>query len=193
FLSTRETAKLLGVSLGTVQNMVENGRLRAWKTSGGHRRVSRASVERYLAERQEQVVQDDRNSDRIKVLIAEDEPILQQLYLHTIANWEMPLDVTMVGSGYEGLIQVGLDRPDVLIADLMLPGLDGFEMIRTLRARPELTQMHIIVVSGMTPEDITRHGGLPPDITVYGKPVPFHELRGFFQALNIMRAQRQTR
>jgi len=49
YLSTRQAALRLGVSLGTVQNMVENGVLEAWKTAGGHRRIPVASVETLLA------------------------------------------------------------------------------------------------------------------------------------------------
>lgn len=51
FLSTRQAAQRLGVSLGTVQNMVENGVLDAWKTAGGHRRIPASSVDNLLAKR----------------------------------------------------------------------------------------------------------------------------------------------
>ena len=48
FLTTREAAKALGISLRTAQVWVENGQLDAWKTEGGHRRISRNSVQRLL-------------------------------------------------------------------------------------------------------------------------------------------------
>ena len=79
-------------------------------------------------------------------------------------------------------MQIGQQPPDVLILDLMMPGMDGFEMIRTLRANPALAHMDIIVVTGMDPARIAERGGLPPDITLCGKPVPFHQLHGFMQA-----------
>ena len=63
-----------------------------------------------------------------------------------------------------------------------LPGVDGFQMIRTLRADPALAGMDIIVVNGLSAEVIAQKGGLPADITVYAKPIPFLELRGYFQA-----------
>lgn len=53
YLSSRQAATRLGVSIGTVQNMVDSGRLVAWKTVGQHRRVSLRSVEAYLASRPE--------------------------------------------------------------------------------------------------------------------------------------------
>ena len=49
FCTTREAAQMLGVSLRTAQLWAESGLLEAWKTDGGHRRISRHSVERLLA------------------------------------------------------------------------------------------------------------------------------------------------
>lgn len=188
YCSTREAARMLGVSLGTVQNMVERGSLQAWKTTGGHRRVSLQAIEAYLRQRQPQFPSAS-SSLHLKVLIAEDDHFFQEQYRHTLDSWELPLDVKIVGSGYEGLVQIGLDRPDVVIVDLMLPGLDGFEVIRTLRSKPELSTMNIIVISGLSKEIIAAKGGLPDSITTYGKPVPFHELRGYLQALITQRSR----
>jgi CheY-like chemotaxis protein len=76
------------------------------------------------------------------------------------------------------LLQVGQRPPDILIADLMMPGMDGFEMIRHLRANPDLARMDIIVVSVIDRETILERG-LPPDVTIFAKPIPFHEIKGF--------------
>ena len=90
----------------------------------------------------------------------------------------MPLKVRIVANGFDGLMQVGQQVPDILIADLMMPGMDGFEMIRNLRANPNLSRMDIIVVSAIEREEIANKG-LPSDVTVMGKPIPFHEIKGF--------------
>jgi len=60
----------------------------------------------------------------------------------------------------------------------MMPGMDGFEMIRRLRANNDLARMDIIVVSAIDREEILERG-LPSDITILGKPIPFHEIKGF--------------
>ena len=52
YLSTREAATALGISLGTVQKMVESGVLEAWKTEGGHRRIPTSAIRDHLAQRQ---------------------------------------------------------------------------------------------------------------------------------------------
>lgn len=177
FLSTRQAALRLGVSLGTVQNMVESGALDAWKTAGGHRRIPATSVEAMLARRKSQSTSPETVAS-LDILIAEDDPILQKLYQATFERWNLPLQLRIVDNGFEGLLQVGQRMPDVLIADLMMPGMDGFEMIRRLRANPDLGAMDIVVISAIDSAEIAQQG-LPEDVTVFAKPIPFHEIKGF--------------
>lgn len=178
YLSTRQAALRLGVSLGTVQNMVENGALDAWKTAGGHRRIPVTSVNALLSRRKGISDGAADGTNQLDILVAEDEPMLQTLYRATFENWNLPLRLRVVDNGFDGLIQVGQKMPDVLIADLMMPGMDGYEMIRHLRANPDFAAMDIIVVSAMEREEIAAQQ-LPADITLFGKPIPFHEIKGF--------------
>lgn len=178
FLTTRQAALRLGFSLGTVQNMVESGALEAWKTSGGHRRIPVASIEKLLARRRNLTPGTQDSGAPLDILIAEDDPTLQLLYQLTMESWDLPIKLRIVGNGFEGLLQVGQQVPDILIADLMMPGMDGFEMIRNLRANPSLSRMDIIVVSAIDREEIAKKG-LPSDVTVMSKPIPFHEIKGF--------------
>lgn len=193
FLSTREAASRLGVSLGTVQNMVEGGVLKAWKTAGGHRRIPTDAVNELLAKRQCSPAGGTPAENQIDVLIAEDAPTLLTLYRLTIAKWEMPISLRTVNNGFDGLLEIGRRAPDVLITDLMMPGMDGFEMIRRLRQHDLPERMEIIVISALDQEAIHDHGGLPEDVIVFNKPIPFHELKGFFTArLAAMRRPART-
>ena len=178
FLSTRQAAVRLGVSLGTVQNMVENGVLDAWKTAGGHRRIPTGSVDTLLTKRRKQVARSGEISGALNVLITENDPALQKLYQTTIERWKLPISLRMASNGFEGLLLIGQQTPDILIADLMMPNLDGFKMICQLRAMPELSSMDIIAVSPIDVEEV-RQRGIPTDVTVFAKPIPFHEIKGF--------------
>jgi excisionase family DNA binding protein len=181
-LSTREAAERLGVALRTVQLWVESGVLPAWKTAGGHRRISRTAVERLIEERRNALAGDGRaeRSDagaRFSVMVVEDEPQLLQLLLMTINGWELPLEVCGARDGFDALLQMGRNCPDLLITDLNMPGMDGFRMIASLRAQgAAFDAMDIVVVTALSEAEIAERGGLPEGVRVFHKPVPYDHI-----------------
>lgn len=187
FCTTREAAELLGVSLRTAQLWSESGLLEAWKTGGGHRRISRQSIERLLdgsvreiptPAEPHSVGESDGTpgGNRLCILVVEDDPSLRRLYEFKLGLWPMHPEVLTAGDGYEALVLLGLRRPDMLVADLNMPGLDGFRMLHTIQGAPELAGMKIVVVSGLDPEEIEQRGTIPADIPVLPKPIPFETL-----------------
>lgn len=187
-LSTREAAERLGVALRTVQLWVEGGVLPAWKTAGGHRRISRAAVERLIGERSAALAGDapgrvpatalaDGGEARLKLMVVEDEPDQLRLFTMVIARWDLPIDVTPASNGFEALLRMGQHCPDLLVTDLNMPGMDGFRMIASLRGvGAAFADMEIVVVTALSAADIERRGGLPEGVRVFHKPVPFDEL-----------------
>ena len=174
--STREAADRLGVSLRTVQLWSEAGLLRAWKTPGGPRRILTASVEELL-QRREGVTGRRAPRGAFQVLVVEDEPDFRRLFELHLRSWGLPIDLISVPSGFEALLQMGASRPDLLITDLRMPGIDGFEMLRALKASGALGELEIIVVTALTAHTIAERGGLPEGVTVIFKPLHFAELR----------------
>ena len=185
-LSTREAAERLGVALRTVQLWVEGGVLPAWKTAGGHRRISRIAVERLIRERTAALSGDVTaapaamavGSDaRLHVMVVEDEPDLLRLFMMVIAGWDLPVTVTPASNGFEALLRMGQRCPDLLVTDLNMPGMDGFKMIASLRSVGQaFDSMDIVVVTALGAEEIDRRGGLPAGVRVFHKPVPFDEI-----------------
>jgi excisionase family DNA binding protein len=178
--STREAAKLLGVSIRTAQLWVEQGRLRAWKTPGGHRRILRQSVDAVLARRHKAAATDRRAPE---ILIVEDDPIqLHALEARVVAHCAAASVRTAPG-GVEGLLRMGECHPDLLITDLMMPGLDGLRMLQSLaNGRPERTTQ-IVVVTAMEAAELAARGGVPAGITVLHKPVSEASLTAILDAV----------
>lgn len=175
FLSTREAAARLGVALSTVQAWVEAGTLPAWKTAGGHRRIPEEAVTALLARQRSAL--GAAAPRQFKVLVVEDEPVQRELYVRQFAAWQLPVQMLMAEDGFEGLLLIGRHSPDLIITDLAMPEMDGFKMIRRLKSRSSTVSGSLIVVTALTPQEIESHGGLPPGIPVYHKPVPFAALR----------------
>jgi len=177
--TTRTAAHQLGVSLRTVQLWVDSGILQAWKTPGGHRRVTISSVKKLLQQSGNQVDRDPgRDQDQgFVVLLIEDDADLLRFYQLTIRSWDLPLTLATAENGYEGLMSIGELQPNLIITDLIMPGLDGFDMIHSLRVNPLLSDTDIIVMTSMAQMEIDDRGGLPRDCSVLFKPVSFAQMR----------------
>ncbi|BBL76176.1 response regulator [Methylomagnum ishizawai] len=193
FCTTTEAADRLGVSVRTAQLWAENGLLRAWKTEGGHRRITLESLERLLASEEFRSLdrgeppQKPERKPRLRVLVVEDEPNLLMLYQMRLRKWRMAPDTVFAKNGFEALVRIGLEQPHLLITDLLMPSMDGFEMLRKLRALPELADMEVVVVTGLSVGEVEERGGLPDDILVLGKPIPFDQIENIATNLAIRR------
>jgi excisionase family DNA binding protein len=168
--STTYVARRLGVSQPTVQRWVDSGRLRAWKTLGGHRRVDAESADS-LFRQQEHAPSALASAEPTRVLVVEDNlddrDILCALCQQLIPDCEL----TVAENGYQALLLMGQTPPHVLITDIVMPHMDGREMLMQLErhapVRPEL----IIVASSLSAEQVAKMGPLPQDAKLLRKPV----------------------
>lgn len=181
FCTTREAAAILGVSLRTVQMWSNAGMIEAWKTQGGHRRLSRASVERLLAHqpgaREPAAPPASSGEPGFTVLVADDEPDLLRLYRINIERWPQRPRVITAANGYEALVLIGREAPDLLVLDLHMPELDGYRVLQTLAGMTSLDRLAIVVVTGLADADMGAGGNIPAGIPVLPKPIPFERLR----------------
>lgn len=190
YLTTTQAARHLGVSVRTVQQWVERGLLTSWKTEGGHRRLDTSAVEAFV--QQMATTQDAATRERaLRLLIVEDDAAMLRLYRAHIARWPFPVHVFSAPNGYEGLVMVGETQPDLLVCDLRLPGVNGFEIVRSLRRMERYRALDIVVVSGLAGNEVQAHGGLPDHVELMGKPVDFLRLRSIACAA-LQKQPRQT-
>jgi excisionase family DNA binding protein len=181
YWTTRAAARLLGISMRSVQLWVDKGRLLAWKTAGGHRRISRDSVLGVLQQREERA---NVPGYALPVLIVEDDAALLKLYRLQISRWPFPVTLYTAPNGYEGLVMVGEASPRLLVCDLRLPGVNGFQIVRYLSAMERYADIAIVVVSGLPPEEVAAHGSLPARVELLGKPIDFARLQEIAGALH---------
>jgi excisionase family DNA binding protein len=176
YLTTREAAARLGTSVRTIQQWVEKGLLEGWKTDGGHRRISQSSVAALLqSRRHEQATQQAVPS--LCMLVAEDDASLLKLYRLQVASWPMPIDIYSAPNGYEALVLAGEMNPDLLVCDLRLPGINGFQVVRAVSEMNRFNHTDIVVVTGLPMAEIQAHGGLPDRVEIISKPIDFARLR----------------
>lgn len=81
-----------------------------------------------------------------RVLIIDDEPDIREIIqacFEDIAGWY----VITAASGQEGLAKVMAEKPDAIVLDLMMPGMDGFAFLRKLRSRPEGQSIPVVLLT----------------------------------------------
>ena len=191
YCGTSYAAKLLGLSVATVQALVEKGEIEAWKTLGGHRRIAIQSINAYLVKNSPQLARADTDpKSRLGVLLVEDDAATRELYQINFDSWNLPMDCTWMPSAIEALMDIASMRPDLLITDLSMPGVDGIEMLKALKRNQQLADMQIIVISGLPSPAIEARGGLPLHAHLLQKPVNFDWLQGYVTALVTVNAKR---
>ncbi len=170
YLTSREAAKLLDVAVSTIQQWTNNGLLHSWKTVGGHRRITKSSIEKMLGNKNKT------GAKTISIVVVEDNPQDQKLYKEHFELWDFDIELSMANDGYAGLIRIGKVTPDIIITDLMMPNMNGFEMIKAIKENQELSNSFLIVVSALTKDEIKKQGGITEDVMVLEKPVSFSKL-----------------
>lgn len=184
YCGTSYAAKMLGLSVATVQSLVEKGEIEAWKTLGGHRRIAIQSINAYLSKNSPQLSRSGPDPKfRLRVLMVEDDEHSRELYRCNFDEWNLPVDCTFMPSALEALMDIASMQPDLLVTDLAMPGVDGIEMLKTLKRNQQLADMQIVVISGLPKEAVDARGGLPADARLVHKPVNFDWLHGYVTAL----------
>ena len=155
---------MLGLAVRSVQLMVDRGDLTAWKTPGGHRRISRESIEKWVASRGADLAAalsppgppgppaPTRAGDRRKILLIEDSIHYQNLVSLLIGQRFPEAELHMAPDGIVGMALYGQLQPEILLVDILLPGIDGAALITTLRSRPEFARSRLIVVTSLDPD-----------------------------------------
>jgi excisionase family DNA binding protein len=155
-LTPNEVAELLMVNPVTVRQWAARGLLRSLTTPGGHRRFLLSDVEEFARSRGATPVA--RHSGRPdRVLIVDDDLNVSRLIQELIHERDANVDTEIARDGFEAGVKVESFRPHALVLDLMMPGMDGFEVCRRLRARPTLNHIRIVAITGFpSTENVDR-------------------------------------
>ena len=191
YYTTIEVAKMLGMAVRSVQLMVDRGDLQAWKTPGGHRRISRASLERWLQGSRSGVRAEaagrhegdagtgtGRESTRRmrlgqrppRLLLIEDSTHFQNLVALLLKQKFPGLEVHVASDGIAGLASFGQLQPDLLVVDIMLPSIDGANLITGLRSHSLFGQCKLIVLTALDEAQRAPYAFVLDQVPVVHKP-----------------------
>lgn len=177
--TTLEVARMLGMAVRSVQLMVDRGDLEAWKTPGGHRRISKASVERWLASRQPSAGDGGsrgRRAGAARVLLIEDSTHFQNLVSLLVKQQFPQAELSIADDGISGLAMVGQLQPEILLIDILLPGIDGGTLITSLRSHERFRSSKLVVLTSLDEAQRAPYRYALEGIPVIHKPEVVREL-----------------
>jgi excisionase family DNA binding protein len=185
YFTTLEVAKFLGMAVRSIQLMVDRGDLQAWKTPGGHRRITRESLERWLQSHQGNTDtplgsrntvarslsqrRAQRGAARPRVLLIEDSTYSQTMVEALMAQRFPGVEFHVASDGISGLVLFGHLQPDLLIVDILLPGIDGATLITGLRRHELFGTCKLVVLTSLEGADLQKHAYALKGVDVVSK------------------------
>ena len=146
WLTLGQAAKYLGVAQSTIRKWSDVGKVPAFYTPGGHRRYRRSDLDAFL-ERSGPGAKDKTGP---VVLVVDDDAGVREFVR---ANLELEgYLVREAASAAEGLTALEQEPPDLILLDVMMPEVDGWEMLRQVQERFGVGAIPVIVFSGQVEE-----------------------------------------
>jgi excisionase family DNA binding protein len=145
WLTLGQAAEYLGVAQSTIRKWSDTGRLPAFYTPGGHRRFRRSDLDSFLANSRSAP-----SRGAPVILIVDDDARLREFVR---VNLEMDgYAVREAGNAAEGLAALEEEPPDLILLDVMMPEVDGWEMLRRVREKHGVASIPVIMFSGKVDE-----------------------------------------
>ena len=143
WLTLGQAAAFLGAAQSTLRKWADAGRLPTFYTPGGHRRFRRDDLDAFLAGSRPAPAA---AGERRRVLVVDDDAALRE---YVRANLEQEgYDVREADSAKEGLAALEEELPDVILLDVRMPEVDGWNMLRRVRERHGVEAIPVIMYSG---------------------------------------------
>ena len=155
-LSTFAIAKMLYVDPGSVANWIDQKMLTAHRTPGGHRRVAVGDLMAFLR-KHKMPIPDEMETTPTRILVVDDEPAVAQLIARAIKSAHPEYEVIQANDGFRAGTIVATQQPDVVILDLRMPGVDGYEVCRQINSQDSSKHTEVLAMTAFpSPENERR-------------------------------------
>ncbi len=176
-LTVVKASKYCNVTPKTIVNWVDSGYIKAYKTAGGHRRIKLPDLHLFMEDKGIPIPDEMINDERKKILVVDDDPIIVETIVQALEEDEFDYEVISASDGFEAGLQVTHFKPDIIILDIMMPDIKGYEVCKKIKSNKDTKHTKIIVLSAYLDEEKFRimkeHGA---DVC-FSKPLPLPQLK----------------
>ena len=176
-LTVYKAGQYCNVSAKTIINWIESGHIKAYKTVGGHRRINRTDLEAFMKAQGIPIPDQTDFNRRKRILVVDDDPIIVETIVQALEEDDFDYEVLSAADGFEAGLQVNHFKPDLLILDIMMPDIKGYEVCRKIKSSPETRHTKIIVLSAyLDDEKFEKMKANGADVC-FSKPFPLPQLK----------------
>ena len=145
---------MCGVTMPTIIDWIEQGKLTAYKTLGGHRRIRKDDLIDFFKKNSMPFLDEFGDAGRIKILIVDDDKKIAASLEKLIEHQCRKVKISVVHDGFEAGQLVQRIHPDIVLLDVMLPGIDGIRMCYLIKKYNKDTK--IIVITGYHSDHVKK-------------------------------------
>ena len=172
-----QASKYCNVSPKTIINWIEAGHIEAYKTVGGHRRVKVADLESFMKKQGIPILEEGFVSERKRILIVDDDEIIVETIVQALEEEEYDYEIISASDGFEAGLQVNHFKPHLVILDIMMPDIKGYEVCRKIKSDEQTKNTKIIVLSAYLDEEKFKKMKEYGADLCFSKPLPLPQLK----------------
>ncbi len=176
-LTVAKASEYCRVSAKTIINWVESGHIEAYKTVGGHRRIKKDVLEAFMKKQGIPIPADEIDGERKRILVVDDDPIIVETIVLALEEDESDFEVISASDGFEAGLQVNHFKPHLLILDIMMPDIKGYEVCQKVKSNPETKDTKIVVLSAYLDEEKFKQMKEYGADVCFSKPLPLPQLK----------------
>lgn len=158
-LTSYQVGSILQVNPSSVNKWVKDGRIPAFRTPGGHRRIRAADVVAFLSSHSMPVPESLMAASQRLLLIAEEDTHTQEALRFALAPYQKAVKVVVVGNSVDALVQIGAMRPHMVMLGSRLGNVDGFEVCRQLKLGQDTKGVQVVIVGNEADSEPVRRAG----------------------------------
>lgn len=178
-LTSHEVGDLLQVNPSSVKKWVNDGRIAAFRTPGGHRRIRVADLVDFLTRHDMPIPRSLAEASRRRMLVVDDDAMSLRALARRLKPYLSRVQVELTQNGIDALVMVGSFKPHLIVLDVFMPELDGVEVCRRLKLKPETRDIGVIVTSAHLTKAIEDNAQAAGALTCVPKPIELKVLLGY--------------
>jgi excisionase family DNA binding protein len=177
-LTSHEVGSLLQVNPSSVNKWVKEGRIQAFRTPGGHRRIRARDLVEFLDVHKMPIPRKLAGASRRKLLVVDGDAAHLRAIERLLKPRQDRVQVAFASNGIDALVQVGAFKPNLIVLDVFMREIDGLEVCRRLKANPETQSINVIVTSSELTPDLEAKALAAGASRCMRKPIDLNTLLG---------------